>query len=227
MNAAMKYRMHRSKMARGGRVPMCAEGCDMDHEHMYAEGDVVEPSPTPRPPVKQNKRKVQSFMHGFQDAFAGSSPAEATETVEGEEHKAHGGAIGEDDRMLNQHGDMEVGAEGMDEDNEEQPMHNYAHSVENQEEGPEADMIGHIMKKRQMHYSKGGRVANDVGTGQEAGKLPNQYDDLVLRDDLEQHYTGANSGDEIGDAQEDEDRRDIVSMVMKSRRKKDRLPNPR
>ncbi len=85
-------------------------------------------------------------------------------------------------------------------------------------------MIDHIMKKRA--YSKGGMVANDVGTGQEADKLPNQFDDLVLRDDLESSYTGANSGDELGNAQEDEDRRDIVAMIMKSRKKKDRLPSP-
>lgn len=77
------------------------------------------------------------------------------------------------------------------------------------------------------YYSKGGQVSNDVGEGQEAAKLPNQFDDLVLRDDMEFNYTGANSGDEIGDAQEDEDQRDMVSMIMKSRKKKDRLPNPR
>jgi hypothetical protein len=48
----------------------------------------------------------------------------------------------------------------------------------------------------------------------------------VKDDDLEQHYTGENSGDELGNAQEDEDRRDIVSRIMKSRRLKDRLPRP-
>ena len=39
-------------------------------------------------------------------------------------------------------------------------------------------------------------------------------------------YTGANSGDEIGNEQEDEDRRDIVSRIMKSRRLMDRNPRP-
>lgn len=82
------------------------------------------------------------------------------------------------------------------------------------------------MDGEEMLYSKGGMVANDVGEGQEADKLPNQFDDLVLRDDMEEHYTGANSGDEIGDKQEDEDRRDMVAMIMKSRKKKDRLPSP-
>lgn len=85
------------------------------------------------------------------------------------------------------------------------------------------DLVMKIMKKR---YSQGGQVANDVGTGQEADKLPNQFDDLVLDDDLEFHETGANSGDELGDEAEDEDRRDIVKKIMKSRAKKDRMPRP-
>lgn len=89
--------------------------------------------------------------------------------------------------------------------------------------GYEDDMISSIMKKRKG-YSEGGRVAND--TDMEADFEPNEFDDLAKRDDLEQHYTGANSGDELGNAQEDEDERDLVSMIMKSRRKKDRMPHP-
>ena len=49
---------------------------------------------------------------------------------------------------------------------------------------------------------------------------PNEFDDLVLRDDLEQHYTGANSGDELDDEQEDADRHDIVARIMRSQAKK-------
>ena len=76
-------------------------------------------------------------------------------------------------------------------------------------------------------YSQGGKVANDTGTGQEADKLPNQYDDLVLRDDLESSYgDDDNAGDALGNAQEDKDRSDIVARIMKSRKKKDRLPSP-
>lgn len=88
------------------------------------------------------------------------------------------------------------------------------------------DMVGHIMKKRAHKMSRGGQVANDVGMGASADLEDNQFDDLVKRDDLESSYTGANSGDEIGDAREDADRRDIVAMIMKSRKKKDRLPRP-
>lgn len=97
----------------------------------------------------------------------------------------------------------------------------------------EDDMVSRIMHKRNEpfsdldRYSQGGKISNDVGTGQEADKLPNQYDDLVLRDDLESSYgDDDNSGDALGNSQEDEDRKDIVSRIMASRRKKDRLPNP-
>lgn len=83
-------------------------------------------------------------------------------------------------------------------------------------------MVDRIMKKR--GYSKGGRVAND--TGNTADFKPNEFDDLALRDDLEGGYDGANSGDELGNAQEDEDRRDIVSRIMRSRAKRDRMPRP-
>lgn len=83
------------------------------------------------------------------------------------------------------------------------------------------DMVGRIMQKR---MSKGGMVAND--TPITAGFKENDFDDLVLRDDLESSYTGKNSGDELGNDQEDEDRKDMVTRIMKSRAKKDRLPNP-
>lgn len=91
----------------------------------------------------------------------------------------------------------------------------------------DGDIVDRIMRKGMNKMSKGGMVAN-----QEHGPMDedladfskNEFDDLVLRDDLDQSYTGANSGDEIGDGQEDEDRRDIVSRIMKSRKMKDKMP---
>lgn len=90
----------------------------------------------------------------------------------------------------------------------------------------DADMIARIMHKRKM-YSMGGQVANDVGVA-EADKLPAEYDDLVLRDDdmEDADYTGANSGDEKGNAAMDERDSDVVSKIMSSRKKKDRMPRP-
>ncbi len=83
------------------------------------------------------------------------------------------------------------------------------------------DMISRIMSKR---MAKGGEVANDDEIV--ADFEPNEFDDMPLDDHLDESYTGANSGDEIGNAQEDEDRDDMVSRIMKSRRLKDRNPRP-
>ena len=92
--------------------------------------------------------------------------------------------------------------------------------------GDKDDLVGRTVAKR---YSEGGKVANeDHGHNDEdlAGFDPNEFDDLALRDDLSFSETGANSGDELGDDQEDHDRKDIVARVMKSRAKKDRNPRP-
>lgn len=103
------------------------------------------------------------------------------------------------------------------------------HAYEDDEQG----LVDRIMHKHSDdehnldRYSEGGKVANDVGTGQEADKDPNQFDDLVLRDDLESTYgDDDNAGDDLGNAQEDEDRKDIVSRIMASRKKKDKNPRP-
>ena len=90
-----------------------------------------------------------------------------------------------------------------------------------QDDSDELDMVGRIMARR---MSEGGKVANtDEPT---ADFMPNEFDDLHLRDDLEQNYTAANSGDELSDDQEDADRHDIVSRIMASRRKRPGM-NPR
>lgn len=82
------------------------------------------------------------------------------------------------------------------------------------------DIIARILSK---HYSEGGQVAND--TSPEADSKPNEFDDLVLRDDLEDHYTGENSGDELGNEELDSEDEDIISRIMRSRMKKDRNPS--
>jgi hypothetical protein len=75
------------------------------------------------------------------------------------------------------------------------------------------DLIDRIMKSR-----KGEPVADFE---------QNDFDELDQTSaGHEADYTGENSGDEDGDAAEDEDRRDIVSRIMKSRAKKDRMPRP-
>lgn len=88
-------------------------------------------------------------------------------------------------------------------------------------EDEDMDMIERILAQ---HFSEGGKVANE--TEMSADHDPNQFDDLVLRDDLESDYTGENSGDEIGNEQEDEDRDDIVARFMRSKAKKGQMPRP-
>lgn len=78
----------------------------------------------------------------------------------------------------------------------------------------ELDMISKILSKRKA-MSHGGQVAND--TDFTADQAPNEFDDLVLRDDEEMEgYTGENSGDEIGGPSKD----DAVSRAMIKRKKK-------
>ena len=71
------------------------------------------------------------------------------------------------------------------------------------------DIVDRLMAKR---YSKGGQVANSDEPV--ADFMPNEFDDLHLRDELEEHYTGANSGDELSDDQEDADRKDFRCAVQ-------------
>jgi hypothetical protein len=87
--------------------------------------------------------------------------------------------------------------------------------------GGEVDIVDHAMRKR---MSKGGRVANE--TKPMVDSEPAEYDDLVLQDDLESSYTGANSGDRLGNKHTEEQDHDIVAKVMRSRHKKDRNPRP-
>jgi hypothetical protein len=99
-----------------------------------------------------------------------------------------------------------------------------------QEHAEDQSMIDRIMMKRMKGMSEGGTVANQ-DHGQDDNKLadfePNEFDDLVLDDHLEDNSnTGKDDGDELGDHQEDEDRQDMVSRIMRSRSKKDRNPNP-
>lgn len=85
-----------------------------------------------------------------------------------------------------------------------------------QSEAHEMDMISDLMNKRKM--SKGGEVANtDLPV---ADFEPNEFDDLHLRDDLEEHYTAENSGDNISNPGEDKRQKDVVRMVMASRKKR-------
>ncbi len=77
---------------------------------------------------------------------------------------------------------------------------------------------------KKIKMSEGGMIAND--TDFSADKEDAEYDDLVKRDELEFSYDGENSGDEEGNEQVEEDEKDVVSQIMKSRKKKDKMPRP-
>lgn len=142
---------------------------------------------------------------------------------EDDDDKPHMLAMEEDDRMLNQHGEIEEGPQGV-------RMADGGMLTEDgyQSDSHMMDMVGRIMKMRQKMFSEGGKVSNggEDELDHMADSKPNNFDDLSMRDDLKENYTGMNSGDEIGNAQEEDDRKDIVSRIMKSRNKKDRMPHP-
>jgi hypothetical protein len=97
--------------------------------------------------------------------------------------------------------------------------------VESEEDsGVERGIVDRVMAKRAGCYSMGGRVANEDDPIAEFRK--NEFDDLALRDDLESEYTGENSGDELGDEHEDMRREDVVTRIMRSLAKRDRMPRP-
>ena len=90
------------------------------------------------------------------------------------------------------------------------------------------DMVDRIIRERMegseqedMPLSEGGKISNEVEDF-DLDKEPNEFDELVKDDDLEFHETGENSGDYLGDEQEDEDRRDIVKRIMRQRMLKNR-----
>lgn len=201
-----------------------------EHKYMggYAEGGEAKPS-QPRPHLPgspEDRKKIQDSFNGalglaeggmlthsgYQDYCTEDceTPCTVHQQAEPMEHELppdppHSEGMHMD---LNQRGNQSEGAGDMDR------IH---------------PLIKKIMMGRAKGYSEGGKVANEDHGPMDsrlAGFDQNEFDDLALRDDLSQSYTGKNSGDELGNSQEDKDRRDIVSRIMKSRSKKDRMPNP-
>jgi hypothetical protein len=175
-------------------------------------------------------RKQNPDLYKADGGFIDEEKSSGYEDHKGNDVKSDSMAMTEDDRSLNQHGENEEGPQGMhmcSGGSCGHPSHGMAEGGfigSHQTEDHEDDMVGRIMKKRQQMYSEGGKVANQ--DKEITGDMPNEFDDLHLRDDLESSYTGSNSGDELGNDQEDEDRNDIVSRIMRSRAKKDRNPRP-
>ena len=166
----------------------------------------------------KNSLAIAYAMNKKRKKMSGGGPVPDKDKVKGFVKGFTGKAMGGEMKsgylpMPEEHEEMNEAAMSEDDmDFNQKPVH--------AEDSGEEGIVDRIMKR----FSKGGQVANE--TEPMADSMPNEFDDLVLDDDLEFHDTGANSGDELGDAQEDEDRKDIVSRIMASRKKKDRNPRP-
>lgn len=87
------------------------------------------------------------------------------------------------------------------------------------------DIITQIMRKRM------GKMADEHeepdGDEPIVDSEPNEFDVMVADDnEPEFHETEENSGDDIGNAEEDKEDHSLISQIMASRRKKDRMPRP-
>ena len=180
-----------------------------DDDYYAAKGGLMKPGMVDRIMKKRKMAEGGEITDNYESSSSANHQDEFMDLDATDEQKSgfvdHMGdmkrpnrmAMSEDDRRLNQHGEMETG-----------PMGAYAEGgqiTDNEQDAEHMlDMVGRIIAKRQKCFSEGGLVAND--TQITAGFKPANYDDLALRDDLESKYTGMNSGDEIGNAQEDSDR---------------------
>ena len=199
-----------------------------DKDTMMANGGRVDPTPTPDDYVTSNHMDVDE-INKFSKAFSPASDQPAAAPSPKQESNgmvdrimkkmghASGGDVDQDSLdYANEISDLEV-------KKAPQPPTDLRAS---EQDAMDNKMVDRIMKMRKM--SKGGEVANEGEDelSEMADSSPNEFDDLALDDDLHMSETGSNSGDELSDDQEDEDRKDIVSRIMKSRAKKDKLPRP-
>lgn len=191
---AIAYSMKRKAKAMGGSVDCYADG-----------GQVEDNYQSPSTSKDQEHHKLAFLEDETRNYMPPMEP--------GRKHDM--AAMEEDDRDLNQHGEDEQGPYGM-------AMAEGGFIGSHQDKEHELDLVGRIMKQRQQHFSEGGRVANK--TPRIGGSEDNNFDDLYLDDDIESSYTGANSGDEDGDPDQDARDEDVVARIMRSRKKKNMMP---
>lgn len=141
-----------------------------------------------------------------EDIMHYGEPESVREKAKHEQAKkhAHGGEIHIDIDSHNVESEEEL-----EDENEEESM---AHG---------GDIVSRIMSKK---YSKGGVVANegDAIASHQADQHAREYDYLVEEGGMES--TQHDFGEELGDAREDHDRHDIVSRIMHSLAKKNKMP---
>lgn len=215
------------------------------------------PKPTPPADPNSAQESMRKAFKFYKDGGMVDEMAHGYMDHEGNDVKHNGPAMSEDEKDLNQHMVNDQASTSMAEQDlvdrimakRNKEMSGLARLAEGgpvdaSQGGPAYedcydDMVDRIMMKRHGamedysdldRYSEGGKVANQEhgpNDSRLAGFDPNEFDDLVLRDDLTSSYgEDDNAGDALGNDQEDEDRDDIISRIMRSRKKKDRMPNP-
>lgn len=182
---------------------------------------------------------VDPYHHSLKDPkFHNEEMANLDLHHEGTEEKHNAAALHEDEKKINQHlahggkvhgSHMAYGGKshhsGMAHGgrvHHEVHMASGGHAHSHHSDHHAGDIVGRILHKHK--YSRGGVVANegDALASHQAKNKVREYDDLVADDHLES--TQHDYGDHLGDAREDHDRADIVSKIMHSLKKKDRMP---
>jgi hypothetical protein len=190
-NLSIAYAMKKKskKMADGGEIAdpdkLASAQDSMRKAFGYAEGGQITDNYQPSGKVDTDP---DMGFHEFDKGYVDH---------EGDVKRPNSMAMGEDSKRLNQH-PVDVHAET---------------SMEEQ------GLVDRIMMNRKQNnageakFSEGGKVANQDEI--EAGFSPNEFDDLHLNDNLESSYgDDDNSGDALGNEQEDKDRSDLVDRIM-------------
>ncbi len=229
MSMAIKYGL----MKRAQKANACEEhgmqGCEMCHGGMMAEGGEAKKKPEALGKTQSGK---DFYQHHADPRHAGFSKQDHLDAMEHHvnaqgplEHKSreierkkmgsghggydHSGQVNAIDKMKHHKRMAQAHSDAADDASDDAPEE----FAEGGMVGDDDDMVGRIMRSRKGEP--------------EADFEMNDFDAMdETAPGNEADYTGADSGDEVGDAQEDEDQRDIVSRIMRSRSKKDRMPRP-
>lgn len=182
----------------------------MKRAHM-AKGGHVNPYSASLKDPKFHEKEMASGYVGHEDVHEKHNlAAEHEEAKKLNQHLAYGGKVS--------HAHHAHGGKVHHSSHMAHGGHAHAHHMEHHAHG---DIVGRILRK---HYSHGGVLANagDALAEHQADQHVREYDYLVANDDLES--TQQDFGDELGNEREEHDRHDIVSKIIQSMKKKDRMP---
>lgn len=157
------------------------------------------------------KRRAKKMKEGGEVAYKSGYGSRDQDFQEGVHSQAAHGAIGTSTAGHAVRNKQQYAAKGMHKEALEE-----LRAMKKPNLYADGGMIERIISQ---HYSDGGEVANDVGVA-EADEEPAEYDDLVLRDDMD--------GEQPMDSNEHGDSRvsdELIDRIM-LKKKKDHLPRP-